>query len=223
MNYEEYAKKLGARDEVINWINTVLKNVLNKAPLDQTEVEHIIDYFISDAAPKRLLKMSYDEALSNTKKWSSASQKKGRDLVDSDDDIEEVLSIDDEKIVKLKTKKALQREGFLMGHCVGDYDPERSEIYSFRDKNNNPHITFEVDREDEEVSQIKGKGNGSIHPRYIEPALKFLEHMGMTIKPHDMKNLGYIHVPEKAIHLIKQIEGCEEQLKNVRGEHYVLV
>ena len=192
-----YANGMNARDEVLAWIKSVYKNYAEKNPTSH-EIEHIIDYLASDAAPKRLLKMSYPDAKRKADEWSKANQKKGKDLIDSDDDIEVIHDfLDGSKIVRLKTKKAFQREGFLMNHCVGGYDVNDSIlIYSYRDEKNMPHATFEVRKESGEINQIKGKGNGPIHKKYIHPILAFLKSIGMEIRPSEMVNLGYYHLPK---------------------------
>jgi len=78
--YIGYAKHLSAREEVLKWINTNLKNYIGKYGTknleNQTEIEHIIDYLISEDAPKRLKKMSYSEAKKNTEKWNKSLIKK---------------------------------------------------------------------------------------------------------------------------------------------------
>ena len=196
---KEYALAMGANEEVLMWCDTVLAAKSQKSGINQTEAEHIIDYLVSDAAPSRLRKMSYEQAKSNAEKWTKANQKKGRDIVDGDEDLELIHDfLDGTRIVKLLTKKSYQREGFLMRHCLGAYDPDNTIIYSYRDANNDPHATFEVSTSNGEIFQIKGKGNGSIHPKYINPILTFLMSIGKQVRPSDMKNLGYYHVKEDA-------------------------
>jgi len=194
----EYAKGLGTTAEVLEWCKTVLLAQCKKATPPIEEREHIIDYLVSADAPTRLRKMSYEQALTAAKKWSDANQKKGRDRVETDEDTELLVDLGDGmRIVKLLTKKAYEREGFLMRHCLGGNAPGSSTIYSLRDKNNDPHVTFEMTKDGETIQQVKGKGNGSIHPRYIDPTTAFLKKIGVDVRPSEMKNLGYYHVNEK--------------------------
>lgn len=222
----EYAKQINANQEVLNWCETILAAAAKKKQLDQTEVEHIIDFLASDAAPNRLRKMSYAQAKAGAEKWTKAQQKKGRNLIDGSDDLEVIHDFEDgTKIVKLLTKKAYQREGFFMAHCVGSYDPSSMTVYSYRNAKNEPHATFEVATSDGEIRQIKGKGNGPIHPRYINPILAFLEAIGMDIRPHDMKNLGYIHVDDGAKQILSMFvdrDGKPAPLVDIRGESYLV-
>lgn len=218
----KYANGMNANEEVIGWINSVYKNYSRSNPTSH-EIEHIVDFLISPAAPSRLRKMSYVDAKRKADEWSKANQKKGKNLIDSDSDIETIYDFKDgTKIVRLKTKTAFQREGFLMNHCVGGYSPDDKKclIYSYRDQNNMPHATFEVRKDDEEINQIKGKGNGPIHPKYIHPILEFLKSIGMEIRPNDMQNLGYFHIASEHLAYLKQSERAAKQISVINGEAY---
>lgn len=220
---ETYAKHLNANNEVLEWLRTTGAKYLKTEKITASEMEHVLDFLVSNAAPQRLQKMSIDDAKRKASEWTEAQQKKGRDLIDSDDDIETIHDFGDgSKIVKLKTKKSFQREGFLMSHCVGGYDPDKSTqyIYSYRDEKNMPHATFEVQKSDNKIVQIKGKGNGPIHPKYIHPILAFLKAIGMDIRPSDMVNLGYHHIHKDHIEFLKSIPGATEQMTEINGEHY---
>jgi hypothetical protein len=50
--YIEYAKFNNANQEVLDWIERNLANYLEKNSENQAEIEHIIDYLVSDKAPK---------------------------------------------------------------------------------------------------------------------------------------------------------------------------
>jgi len=119
---KKYSKFLNAGEEVIYWINHNLKNYLETQKPKQSEIEHIIDYLISDKAPKRLQKMSYKQAKENTKKWNDNLKKKGKEVKESKKDIEVIHDFKDGfKIVKLVGENAYKRESFLMRHCVSSY------------------------------------------------------------------------------------------------------
>ena len=189
MNPKNYAKMLNASDEVIYWIEHNLKNYLLKNSENQDEIEHIIDYLVGEEAPDKLIKMSYEQAKINSIKWSKKLQNKGEHIKETTKDTEVILDFKDGfKIVKLIGKNAYEREGYLMRHCVAGYYGKSKEIYSLRDKDNIPHCTIEKD------NQIKGKGNGDIHPNYVNYVVKFLEHVGMTVGDNEMSHLGYMNV-----------------------------
>lgn len=219
---EEYAKHLNASSEITDWLKTAGKKAIQAKKIDTSEMEHILDFLVSPAAPARLQKMSVIDAKRKASEWSEQQQKKGKHLKDSDDDIETIHDFKDgTRIVLLKTKSALQREGFLMSHCAGGYSVQADQkIYSYRDANNMPHATFEVKKSNNEIVQIKGKGNGTIHPKYIHPILAFLEAIGMKVRPADMVNLGYYHLHKSHIDFIKQYKNAAKQLAEIGGEFY---
>ncbi len=223
MNYLEYAEAFEANEEVKGWVGRNLVNYLSKNPENQDEIEHIIDYLVSDEAPKRLKSMSYDEAKKNAEKWTKAQQKKGQHIVEKPEDTEVVLDFEDGfKIVKLVGKNAYEREGYLMRHCVASYYGNNSVIYSLRDKQNNPHATLE------DGEQVKGKGNGDIHPKYVKYVVKFLEFIGMIVGDNEMKHLGYVNMSKFKKDLSKDTKyfnevylPASEKLIDKDGKEYV--
>lgn len=193
-------------EEVKLWINTVLKNYLKKNPENQGEIEHILDYLQSEDAPTRLKKMSYIQAKSNTEKWMNKLKKKGNNIVELDEDVKPLIKWKDGmRLVQLVGENAFKREGFLMSHCVASYTNKQGvKVYSLRDKNNNPHCTIEVVG-DKNVNQIKGKGNGPIHPKYIKYIIKVLKKtFNMEVKENEMRNLGYYVAPEGFLDFMKE-------------------
>lgn len=227
-NLEKYANGMNASDEVLSWLRTTGKKALTKGfsslgSPTESQVEHILDFLVSPDAPTRLQKMSFQDAKRKAKEWSEKNQKKGRNLKDGDEDIELVHDfLNGTKIVKLKTKSAFQREGFLMNHCVGGYSPNTDDmnIYSYRDEKNMPHATFEVRKNGGEITQIKGKGNGPIHPKYIHPILAFLKSVGMDIRPTDMVNLGYHFIDKHHLDFLKTIPSAWKQITVINGDAY---
>lgn len=220
---EKYAKHLDANEEVLSWIKTAGRKAVLKNLTTESDLEHVIDFLVSSAAPSRLQKMSFQDAKRKAQEWSNKNQKKGRNLVDANEDTEIIHDFfDGTKIIRLKTKKAFEREGYLMSHCVGGYSPNTADmfIYSYRDEKNMPHATFEVRKNGGEIVQIKGKGNGPINPKYIHPILAFLKSVGMDIRPQDMKNLGYYHIHKNHIEFLKGINGAWEQVTVISGEAY---
>lgn len=194
MKLEKYYKQ-DLSPEIKYWISHNLSNYLQKGTVDEneTEIEHIIDYLQSEKAPKRLKKMSYKEALKSTKKWNDALIRKAENCVETEMDTKEFMKFNaGYKFVELVGKQAFLREGNLMRHCVGSYyGKDDVVIYSLRDSKNNPHCTIEVQKSGNNINQIKGKGNGSIHPNYIKYVLSFLKEVGMEIRGSEMSNLGY--------------------------------
>ena len=182
MNITDYARQVNCADDVFAWIE---KRVDHKIP--SHEVEHIIDYLASDARPKRLDRATFEQMNANAQKWVNSLIKKGKDVDEEvGKDVEVTLDFGDGfSFVKLITPQAYSREGNLMAHCVASYADRGVTVYSLRDKDNMPHCTIE------DNVQIKGKGNGSIHPRYVDYVVRFLEHKGMNVRASEMANLGY--------------------------------
>ncbi len=183
-DYTEYAKHIGAPEKVLDWLKNRLGDNGN-----QEEIEHIIDYLASDEAPNNITAMTYAQAKKNTDKWVKTLMKRGEHIKESPEDTEVFLDFGDGfKIVKLVGKAAFEREGYLMRHCAASYAGRTdTEVYSLRDKDNMPHCTMEKDQ------QVKGKGNGDIHPKYVDYVVKFLEHTGMTVGDGEMRHLGYVN------------------------------
>ena len=95
---------------------------------------------------------------------------------------------------RLNTKKALDFETKYMGHCVGKGDYDRGikdgsiQIYSIRDKNGEPHVTFEI--QENEIYQCKGKGN-KIPAKYRPVIQEFVRQKRFNIEG-DSANTGLI-------------------------------
>lgn len=222
MRVIEYAKVLNANSEVMWWLQNVGSAAIKKNKADENDLEHVIDWMCSGEAPARLQKMSIQDAKRKTDEWMQRNIKKGSQIKESASDVEVFLDFKDGfKFVKLLTKQAFQKEGNLMSHCLGGYSPGKDyHIYSLRDLGNKPHCTVEV-RGDKEINQIKGKGNGSIHPKYINYVLSFLEKVGTKVRPNEMRNLGYYHIDKIHLDFIKSI-GRESEVVRVRDEYYAV-
>jgi hypothetical protein len=139
--------------------------------------------------------MSYLEAKKGAVKWVNALRKKGKHIMETEQDVKTEIDFKNGvKLVQLVGKSAFEREGFAMSHCVASYyNKDNTKVFSLRDAKNNPHCTIEV-KGDDTVQQIKGKGNGSIHPKYIKYILKTLKHFGMEVRDSEMQNLGYVNL-----------------------------
>lgn len=221
----EYARGIGAKEEIQEWCKTILAAAHRKESVSISDAEHIIDFLMSNDAPTRLRRMSFAQAKAGADAWTKKNQKHGKDIEESDKDAELFMELDNgSRIVKLLTPNAFKREGFLMRHCVGSMNPENASIYSLRDSSNNPHVTFEVARDGKTIQQIKGKGNGCIHPRYINSTLEFLKRVGLEIRPADMSNLGYYHVTHEAQDMMNRFilaSGESPQFIPLGGHEYL--
>lgn len=220
MRIIEYAKNLNANSEIVWWLEHTGAAAIKKNLINENDLEHIIDWMCSERALLRLKKMSLIDARKKTNQWVEKNIFKGSKLSECSEDVEEYINFSNGfKFVKLLTKNSFQREGHLMSHCLGGYSPSGElKIYSLRDLKNNPHCTIEV-RGGKEINQIKGKGNGNIHPKYINYVLDFLDKMGMKIRPKEMKNLGFYHIDKSHVEFIKKI-GLDHQMICIKDEFY---
>ncbi|MFG1411450.1 PcfJ domain-containing protein, partial [Xanthobacter sp. VTT E-85241] len=206
--------------EVSQWVRSNLANYLKKHDENMGEIEHIIDYLNSDAAPKRLKKMSYKQAHAAAERWSAVLQKRGAAIREDEVDTEEFIDFGDGfRFVRLVGKKAYEREGNLMRHCVASYFGRGVKIYSLRDAENHPHCTIEHDGG---INQIKGKGNGHIHPRYVHYVVAFLEKLGLTVRESELRNLGYVPVEKEYLHLAQTVY-VSVPVTEIGGKTYLYV
>lgn len=211
------------KEEVKLWINTVLKNYLKKNEENVGEIEHILDFLGSDKAPSRLKKMSYIQAKASTDKWVKSLNKKASNIVEEKDDTKTIIKWKDGmRLVRLVGENSFKREGLLMSHCVGSYYGKKEvKVYSLRDSKNNPHCTIEVTKEKNVINQIKGKGNGKIHPNYIKYVLKTLKKVfKMDVRESEMNNLGYSLPPEGYIKFLEE-NGIKVFTLKVKDSLYV--
>jgi hypothetical protein len=205
-------------EEIIRWCEVNLKNYLKKRLENVGEIEHILDYLQSNKAPKELRGLQYHAAANNAHRWVQAMNKKGRGIVETDVDTETVYDFKDGfRLVKLINKAAFEREGALMSHCVASYHDKNTSVYSLRDGKNNPHCTIEVNGD--QFQQIKGKGNDSIHPKYVSYVIKILEHFGHVVRSSEMENLGYSKLPDGLFEfLYENFDGVK--FVSFNGEQY---
>ena len=97
---------------------------------------------------------------------------------------------------QLTTPEALDFESEYMGHCVGKGSYDRGvkkgtiHIYSIRDKNGEPHVTFEVHGND--IYQCKGKGNKAPVEKYRPAVHEFVRQKQFNIKG-DFIKIGLWH------------------------------
>lgn len=215
MKYQNEYLKRSESSKVNDWITGNLASYVKKNNEDCGEIEHIIDFLNSSKCPRRIQFMSYDEAKSGADRWTKTLIKKAGDIIETDADVEVFKDFKDGfKCVKLVGEAAFQREGKLMSHCVGSYYGKKDmTILSLRDSKNNPHCTIEVAGEKDNIQQIKGKGNGSIHPSYINYVLQILKKLDCDVRSSELGNLGYLKLSDETWVIIE---------KNIKKPQYIM-
>ena len=142
----------------------------------------VIDYLRSLlAAGKKFDRMSYPDADKQQKEWHEALAKKaGGSAILKEDGVSVFKMFEDGYAwVKVFGVDSLNREGDIMGHCVGSYYDRVSSgntyIYSLRDAKNIPHVTIEYSVKDRSIEQIKGTANKAVIPKYHPYMMEFLK------------------------------------------------
>jgi len=219
--YSDYIKGLNGSSEVLEWANTALAARIKKVPeTTVVEIEHILDYLCSSQGPPKLKRMSYIQAKDKSEQWTKTLQKKGAHIKETKRDVKVIHEYaDGSKIIQLVGKKAYEREGYLMRHCIGSYADKSITIYSYRDSDNMPHATFELCKQGKEIVQLKGKGNGTIHPKYITPILDFFTSIKLTVTDREMEYLGYYN-PPKDIKAIIKANFSSQKIATILGKEY---
>ncbi len=157
---------------------------------------------------------SFEKTLHLAQKWHELMAKKAEHIKHNEEmyqaslkGTEPVMKLSGGmEIVKLTTTEALDYEGEYMGHCVGkgSYDEGvedgRIKIYSLRDENGEPHVTFEVrvnqETGKEEIYQCQGKGNKAPVERYRQYVQEFVRAKEFDIA-RDHANIGLIKQYDK--------------------------
>lgn len=95
--------------------------------------------------------------------------------------------------VQLKTESATKVEGSIMKHCVASYGRDveqgRDFIYSFRDEENFPIATVQMNSSMSVAHQVKGPKNSTIKTRYHDDIREFFLERGIQVGG-DAKNFG---------------------------------
>lgn len=202
------------------WVEKVVTKALKKKSYEQGEIEHCLDYFHSkNELSANITSIGVEQAIKKAKKWVEKLNQQAAKDVETEEDIETVETYDEGfQFVKLLSKEAYQREGKLMSHCVASYYGKNDvSIFSLRDSFNKPHCTIEFVTAGGEINQIKGKGNGSIHPKYVKMVLSFLDKMGSQVRPSEMAYLGYNHLEGEQLDSYRKIK---EQFTGFKEVHY---
>ena len=175
----------------------------NLAPIEAREAgvkdymgsrEDIADYFISNPSLERIKEITdqYDKILKYRKRFDK------EDKLAENDDIKTLTTYDNGyKMVQLLSSRGCKVTGTAMGHCVGNYDPQRRPLLQLLGPENTHHATIELSlastltnnvdgtpRKPEEqvrfynVAQIKGKYNKPLTPSYERMVKEFFQNWG---------------------------------------------
>ncbi len=170
------------------------------SPNTEGELEHIMDFFDNNPNLPRLSRMSVEAVLKAADDWVKAMNAKAKKQPDNPKFVKTVMEFPGGyRMVDLIGKTALEKEGSLMGHCVGGqtyWDMVKSgegKIYSLRDSNNQPHVTIEVKNSNNSTEQIKGVGNQAPSRRYWPMLRDFFQKTGIKVED-DYRNVGFLRI-----------------------------
>lgn len=160
--------------------NDVLRSLENPRVIEK--LNHVLDWMRVDTTAWDSIKGVADLEKANdlADKYFKSKSKK----VDDDDGETKLIKAlkDGYMIVECLDKQAFDREGKLMGHCVGSYWKEMEQgkglrILSLRDSKNLPHATMEIRKEKGKSMcvQLQGKQNADVVEKYIPYILDFFD------------------------------------------------
>lgn len=181
------------------WVKSTLKNYQAKHNPSQMEVDHVLDFL--KAHPKeKLQRASYPQILTKSLKWTKKLNNKNKNIKDCGRYNVVKRFNNGFKFVKLLNQKARDWEGLKMGHCVSDYGDE-DEIYSLRDEDNIPHVTFEVCKK--KVTQMVGHGNSKVPFKYLSMAIDSIKSNKLMLSDYIAKDY-FITLPKSHLAFFKK-------------------
>ncbi len=196
----------------------VFSVILTKSFMDK--VKHAIDFLVSADAPSDLTRLTVPEAIKQSEKWVKSLVKKSKGATVGQAEL--FYEHDDGFYwVELKDAEALNYEGNKMGHCVGSYCQQvnlgKSRILSLRDLKDEPHCTIEINQN--WISQIKGKQNKAVIPKYHRYVQELLEKKlsGFNADSREVENVGLIYVDGDFVKKSEVAKKIKENPELVRG------
>ena len=166
--YHQFVADSGLNDKVqhiADWLKVAVQNQ-----------EHWLGRVDNTGKPFLFINInSLEEAYSEADKaMRQLNQKHAAQLAPEGEGEKTVMELNNGfRIVQLLTPSALDREGFAMGHCIGQgaYDKRLKnssrQYFSLRDNKNEPHVSIEVDVASHAVTQCQGKENKPPVGKYL--------------------------------------------------------
>tara|TARA_R100000951_G_scaffold112807_1_gene113742 strand:+ start:6844 stop:8214 length:1371 start_codon:yes stop_codon:yes gene_type:complete len=180
-----------ARDAVENGDDLWYKYLVEA---DENLVYNILDWLesLDDRGLNKLQRMTVQQVRQKMHEWHQSLQKKATKKEDWEN-LEVVQEFPNGfKMVEIKSDAGKEREGGLMGHCVGGGGYANSVIFSLRDSKNNPHVTIQADFDKDSLLQIKGKSNEAPVDKYIPYVKQFIIDGNFKVNTVDGHYLGMV-------------------------------
>ncbi len=206
LNEGPSTKVTNLSDDAPDWARRAFETGGELVLLDYDELrdiaQPIIDYFnhlLSQG--ERIQNISVPDAIAKEHAWHKSFEVKDARRFKEDGITVIKTYPDGYSWVRLYGRSSLNREGDLMGHCVGDYCQRvrhgSTIIYSLRDPKNGPHVTLEADPSGE-VQQIKGKANEDVIKKYQPYCVDFLAQQGFSTINMDGLDVPFVEIVEAA-------------------------
>ena len=209
----DLSKYLKGDKRIDEWLTThVLPSIKSNQVVQRYQLEHVLDFLNSNDSPRRIKRLGLEDAIRLSNEWTEQLNKKYKSFSQIESKSETLLykSYSNRFFwVKLVSKNSYEREGSLMGHCVGSYSEKHSVIYSLRDANNMPHATIEVC--EGSITQIKGKQNKEVVEKYHSYILDFIKTSAFLCQTDDLHNLNAFQVMRSGKNLIIQVDELEQE------------
>jgi len=156
------------------------------------KLREIKDY-LATKTPEEIKNMGFIDAITKSNEWHADLANKADLAGPTKYTYKEVIAgtepvLDTKKgklnWVQVKTKDALEKEGELMGHCIGGkghcepFVKGDTKVFSLRDVNGMPHTTVEIAKADgkfNRIVELKGRRN-SVPGKYFDEVDEFLNH-----------------------------------------------
>lgn len=184
----EWAKKALQRDEKLHWFEPAGLHRRSLWEAMQAVILWFNTWQPDDPRLGRIDKINFDTAVSAASMWFKDVNANVWEYVKDKSPV--VKQYDNGFTwVKLTTSLQFEREGRLMSHCVYSHNYfERWQkgqdiFYSLRDSNNKPHITIQVNNDQQKSKLVQCKGNANSRPgdRYQPYLTRFIKDMGLVI------------------------------------------
>jgi hypothetical protein len=199
---------LGRDDpEVCRLLQLSVGRILRRQDLHQDltrelieKIEHIADWLLAavrasahwltivdpEGRPRKLMKLgSIDAAVAEADRQMVKMISRGEAAALTGKDEETLARLDQgDRLVRMTSPEALDRESARMGHCIGNgsyddliVDPNRLYL-SLRDRLDRPRATVEI--RDNDVIQCRGRRNGVVAPTDIDRIRSALVALGFS-------------------------------------------
>jgi len=187
-------------EHTLDWLTSLYNNAGGAGEADQARMASSIRTI------KGLKNMSMAQAIEASQSWmgkiDATVQGKGNiSLSDEGEGIQKVLDVGDGYTwYTLTSDECITREGHRVQNCLKNSDmgyarkvkEGYTQIFSLRDKGNNPYVSVEVSRN--QLIQVKGKQNRAPIPKYIPYVVPMLNKLNVPPNNQGMGDIRAMNI-----------------------------